>query len=167
MSITFYSAILALVEPSTRVTIRDVAARAGVSMATVSKVINGRHGVAASTHARVQAVIDDLGYEASLVAQSLRNHRPNVIGILAADHEPFSTQLLKGAASDMSAIATIQAATELGLSVPADLFVVGFDNIPESALATPPGSPSPPTSASANPHASVNPLHSPARTDNT
>jgi LacI family transcriptional regulator len=42
------------------------------------------------------------------------------------------------AANDMSAIATIQAATELGLSVPADLSVVGFDNIPESALATPP-----------------------------
>lgn len=38
----------------------------------------------------------------------------------------------------MSAIATIQAATELGLSVPADLSVVGFDNIPESALCTPP-----------------------------
>jgi LacI family transcriptional regulator len=99
LSITFYSAILALVEPSTRVTIRDVAARAGVSMATVSKVINGRHGVVASTDGRVQAVIDDLGYEASPVAQSLRNHRANVIGILAADLELFSTGLLKGAAS--------------------------------------------------------------------
>ncbi len=81
-----------------RVTIRDVAARAGVSVATVSKVINGRYGVAAATTARVQAVIDDLGYEASLVAQSLRNHRTNVIGILVADLEPFSAELLKGAA---------------------------------------------------------------------
>ncbi len=45
-----------------------------------------------------QAVIDDLGYEASLVAQSLRNHRTNVIGILVADLEPFSAELLKGAA---------------------------------------------------------------------
>jgi LacI family transcriptional regulator len=85
-------------EPSSRITIRDVAARAGVSVATVSKVINRRYGVAAGTSARVQAVIDDLGYEASLVAQSLRNHRTNVIGILVADLEPFSTQLLKGAA---------------------------------------------------------------------
>lgn len=81
-----------------RITIRDVAAQAGVSVATVSKVINGRYGVAASTMARVQAVIDDLGYEASLVAQSLRNHRTNVIGILVADLEPFSAELLKGAA---------------------------------------------------------------------
>jgi LacI family transcriptional regulator len=86
------------VQPSSRVTIRDVAARAGVSVATVSKVINQRYGVAADTNARVQAVIDELGYEASLVAQSLRNHHTNVIGILVADLEPFSTELLKGAA---------------------------------------------------------------------
>ena len=79
-------------------TIRDVAARAAVSVATVSKVINGRYGVSAATVARVQAVIDEMGYEASLVARSLRNHRTNVIGILVADLEPFSTELLKGAA---------------------------------------------------------------------
>ncbi len=79
-------------------TIRDVAAQAGVSVATVSKVINGRYGVAADTTARVNAVINDLGYQASLVAQSLRNHRTNVIGILVADLEPFSAELLKGAA---------------------------------------------------------------------
>ena len=74
-------------------TIREVAAQAGVSVATVSKVINGRYGVAADTIARVNAVINDLGYQASLVAQSLRNHRTNVIGILVADLEPFSAEL--------------------------------------------------------------------------
>ena len=81
-----------------RVTIGDVAAQAGVSIATVSKVINGRYGVAAETLARVQAVIDELGYESSIVAQSLRSHRTNVIGIVVADIEPFSAELLKGAA---------------------------------------------------------------------
>ncbi|MDI5974842.1 LacI family DNA-binding transcriptional regulator [Amycolatopsis magusensis] len=85
-------------QPSSRVTIRDVAERAGVSVATVSKVLNQRYGVAATTSARVRSVIEELGYEASLVAQSLRNHRTNVIGILVADLEPFSTELLKGAA---------------------------------------------------------------------
>ncbi|MFB9240024.1 LacI family DNA-binding transcriptional regulator [Plantactinospora siamensis] len=85
-------------ELTPRVTIRDVAQRAGVSVATVSKVINGRYGVSAATAAHVQAVIRQVGYEASLVAQSLRNHRTNVIGILVADLEPFSTELLKGAA---------------------------------------------------------------------
>jgi LacI family transcriptional regulator len=79
------------------VTIGDVAAEAGVSIATVSKVINGRYGVASATLQRVQAVIDELGYESSLVARSLRSHRTNVIGIVVADIEPFSAELLKGA----------------------------------------------------------------------
>jgi len=79
-----------------RVTITDVARTAGVSIATVSKVINGRYGVAAATSERVQQVIADLGYESSLVARSLRSHRTNVIGILVAEFEPFSTEILKG-----------------------------------------------------------------------
>lgn len=85
-------------QPRPRVTIRDVAEHARVSVATVSKVINQRYGVAADTAAHVQAVISELGYEASLVAQSLRSHHTNVIGILVADLEPFGTELLKGAA---------------------------------------------------------------------
>lgn len=80
-----------------RVTISDVARTAGVSVATVSKVINGRYGVAAATSTRVQEVIDALGYESSLVARSLRSHRTGVIGILVAEFEPFSTEILKGA----------------------------------------------------------------------
>ncbi|NMR19267.1 LacI family transcriptional regulator [Cellulomonas fimi] len=79
-----------------RVTIHDVARTAGVSAATVSKVINGRYGVASATVQRVQKVIDDLGYESSLVARSLRSHRTNVVGILVAEFEPFSTEILKG-----------------------------------------------------------------------
>jgi len=79
------------------VTIGDVAAQAGVSIATVSKVINGRYGVAPATLERVQSVIDDLGYESSLVARSLRSRRTNVLGIVVADIEPFSAELLKGA----------------------------------------------------------------------
>jgi LacI family transcriptional regulator len=81
-----------------RVTITGVAAAAGVSVATVSKVINNRYGVADETAARVRAVIERLGYESSLVAQSLRSRRTNVIGILLWDFEPFGTELLKGVA---------------------------------------------------------------------
>ena len=81
-----------------RVTIGDVAEQAGVSIATVSRVVNGRYGVAPNTFSRVQAVIADLGYESSLVARSLRSRRTNVIGIIVADLEPFSAELLKGAA---------------------------------------------------------------------
>jgi LacI family transcriptional regulator len=74
-----------------------------VSVATVSKVINGRYGVAPATLAKVQAVIEQLGYESSLVARSLRSHRTNVIGILVADIEPFSAELLKGAGAAIRA----------------------------------------------------------------
>lgn len=81
-----------------RVTIGDVAAQAGVSVATVSKVINDRYGVAEDTSARVRAVIDAMGYHASLVGQSLRSRRTKVIGVLVRDLEPFSAELLKGVA---------------------------------------------------------------------
>lgn len=84
--------------PPDRVTIEHVAAKAGVSIATVSRVMNGRYGVAPSTIEKVQAVIADLGYESSLVARSMRSRRTNLIGIIVADLEPFSAELLKGAA---------------------------------------------------------------------
>jgi LacI family transcriptional regulator len=81
-----------------RVTMQQVAAEAGVSISTVSKVINGRYGVSAETVDHVTRVIDRLGYEASLVARSLRNRRTNVVGVLVMDFEPFSTEVLKGVA---------------------------------------------------------------------
>jgi LacI family transcriptional regulator len=81
-----------------RVTMQQVAREAGVSVSTVSKVINGRYGVSSATSLHVSEVVSRLGYEASLVARSLRNSRTNVIGVLVADFEPFSTEVLKGAA---------------------------------------------------------------------
>lgn len=79
-----------------RVTINDVARAAGVSVSTVSKVVNERYGVAATTSQRVMEVVNELGYETSLVASSLRRRSTNVIGILVAEFEPFSVELLKG-----------------------------------------------------------------------
>ncbi len=45
----------------------------------------------------VRSAISELSYEASLSAQSLRSRRTNVIGILVADIEPFSVEVLQGA----------------------------------------------------------------------
>lgn len=87
---------------STRATIVDVAREAGVSVATVSKVINGRYGVSESTTERVLGVIDDLGYESSLVASSLRRKSTNVIGVLVAEFEPYSAELLKGISAGLA-----------------------------------------------------------------
>jgi LacI family transcriptional regulator len=79
-----------------RPTIHDVAAAAGVSVATVSKAINGRYGVASSTSQRVLQIVEEMGYESSLVASSMRSRRTGVIGVLVADFEPFSAEILKG-----------------------------------------------------------------------
>ncbi|GAA1930468.1 LacI family DNA-binding transcriptional regulator [Microbacterium aoyamense] len=79
-----------------RTTIHDVAAEAGVSVATVSKAVNGRYGVAEATVTRVLAAAERLGYESSLVASSMRSRRTGVVGVLVADFEPFSAEVLKG-----------------------------------------------------------------------
>jgi LacI family transcriptional regulator len=79
-----------------RITITDVARTAGVSVATVSKAINGRDGLAPATVRRVLDVVHELGYESSLVATSMRRRRSHVIGVLVAEFEPFALQLLRG-----------------------------------------------------------------------
>ncbi len=84
---------------TTRATIHHVAAAAGVSVATVSKAVNGRYGVSPDTARRVLDVVQELGYESSLVASSMRARRTGVIGVLVADFEPFSAEILKGVAA--------------------------------------------------------------------
>lgn len=81
-----------------RITIEDVAAEAGVSIATVSRVMHNKDGVAPATFSRVQDIINRLGYESSLVARSLRSRRTNVLGFSVNEIEPYSAELLKGAA---------------------------------------------------------------------
>ncbi len=80
-------------------TIQDVAAAAGVSITTVSRVLNNRYGVASDTYSRVKSVVEELGYESSLVAKSMRSHQNNVIGFIVPDLElSFNTELVKGVA---------------------------------------------------------------------
>lgn len=85
-------------EPQRRVKLSDVAARAGVSVATVSKVVNSRYGVAKETISMVEGIIAEMGYVGSLGASGLRSQRTNVVGVLVADFEPYSAELIKGAA---------------------------------------------------------------------
>lgn len=85
-----------------RPTIHDVAAAAGVSVATVSKAVNGRYGVSPTTVSRVLDAVKTLGYESSLVASSMRSRRTGVIGVLVADIEPFSAEILKGVGGALS-----------------------------------------------------------------
>jgi LacI family transcriptional regulator len=79
------------------ITIHDVAAAAGVSVTTVSRVLNDKDDVAPETSARVREVIRDLGYASSLAARSMRSRRTNVIGLIVPDlTQPYSLLVTKG-----------------------------------------------------------------------
>jgi LacI family transcriptional regulator len=68
------------------VTLYDVARRAGVSIATVSRVLHGQDAVRETTRARVRAAIDELGYVPDGAAQSLARSRKDVIGLVCVEH---------------------------------------------------------------------------------
>lgn len=79
------------------ITIRDVAREAGVSVSTVSRVLNDKDDVAPETYERVQRVIRQLSYTYSLAARSMRSCRTNVIGLIVSDvGDPFSIEVMRG-----------------------------------------------------------------------
>src|SRR3954464_3522934 len=85
---------------SKRATHRDVAALAGVSGMTVSRVINGARNVAPETRERVQAAMEELGYVPNAFARSLATRRSHTIGIVVPDvANPFFTLIIRGAES--------------------------------------------------------------------
>jgi len=80
-----------------RVTIREVAAQAGVSTQTVSRVVNGHPDVSEKTRAQVQALIAQLRYRPNGIARSLAIQSTQLIGVVAAGFQLFGpAQLLTG-----------------------------------------------------------------------
>jgi LacI family transcriptional regulator len=80
-----------------RVTIRDVAEQADVSIATVSNVLNRPGVVAAETLARVLGVIDRLGFVRSSAAHQMRGGTSRSFGAVVLDaSNPFSTETIRG-----------------------------------------------------------------------
>jgi LacI family transcriptional regulator len=78
-------------------TISDVAERAGVSPATVSRVIHGSRNVRRSTRERVERAIEELGYVPSAVAQSLRSKRTRSLALVVPDiTNTFWTTVVRG-----------------------------------------------------------------------
>ncbi len=71
-----------LVVHKKRVTIKDVAKKAGVSTQTVSRVMNDFPYVADNTRQRVEAVVEELGYQPSTLARSLSQQRSYTLGIV-------------------------------------------------------------------------------------
>jgi LacI family transcriptional regulator len=88
--------------PKGRVTIDDIAAEAGVSIASVSRVLNQLDGVGAATRKRILAVIKRLNYYPNLQARGLAANKPNAIGIVItrgsqfAFSNPYYGETLKG-----------------------------------------------------------------------
>lgn len=67
------------------VTMNDVARAAGVSLKTVSNVLNDYEFIRPATRQRVQDAIAELGYEANLTARSLRSGKTHMLGLLLSD----------------------------------------------------------------------------------
>jgi DNA-binding LacI/PurR family transcriptional regulator len=79
------------------VTIKDVAAHADVSVATVSAVINGNKYVSPELVQRVRASIAALGYERNSFAQGLKTQTSHTIGLIISDiANPFFTGMVRG-----------------------------------------------------------------------
>lgn len=85
-----------------QVTIRDVAAHAGVSFKSVSNVVNDRPYVSDELRAKVRQAISDLGYRPHSIARSLASRRSNMLGVVLratpadARADPFFSQFLLG-----------------------------------------------------------------------
>lgn len=81
---------------SKRVTVRDIAKVAGVSVASVSNVLNGVDKVSEETREKIIQVMLDLDYHPNLVARSLSKRKSDMIGLLLpiTDEGPSSTSLL-------------------------------------------------------------------------
>jgi LacI family transcriptional regulator, galactose operon repressor len=80
-----------------RVTIRDVAARAGVSTATVSRALSGAKRVSPDIIEQVRRAADELGYAANGIASALRRSRTDTVGMVVPSiTNPFFTSLVEG-----------------------------------------------------------------------
>jgi LacI family transcriptional regulator len=78
-------------------TIQDVARRADVSIATVSRVLNGNTTVNPAMAERVRAAAEALQFRPSHAARALRTNRSAIIGLLISDiRNPFFTTLIRG-----------------------------------------------------------------------
>ncbi len=85
-----------------RPTIRDVARAAGVSIATVSRVINGRPDVAPATRDRVLGAVRELGFSGNRSARSLVSGRTFLVGVtLPLVEAEYFSRIVAGAADEL------------------------------------------------------------------
>lgn len=79
------------------VTMRDVAERAGVSIKTVSRVVNEQGEITEATRQKVLTVIDELSYRPNLLARGLVTQRTHTVGLVIGDiTNPFFSEVARG-----------------------------------------------------------------------
>ena len=84
--------------PPSRTTIADVARRAGVSIMTVSRVVNDKDGVSPATRQRIRIIITESGYRPSGIARGLATQRTGTLGLVVPDvANPFFSDVVRGA----------------------------------------------------------------------
>ncbi|MBS0255515.1 MAG: LacI family DNA-binding transcriptional regulator [Proteobacteria bacterium] len=76
-------------EPHTRANIRDVAARAGVAVKTVSRVLNGHPYVSAEMRTKVEAAMQALDFRPSIAARILSGAKSNQVALIYDNHSPY------------------------------------------------------------------------------
>ncbi|MFD8637404.1 LacI family DNA-binding transcriptional regulator [Streptomyces sp. NPDC059533] len=95
--------------PGSRPTLEAVATRAGVSRATVSRVVNGGDGVRAHLVDKVREAVRDLGYVPNPAARTLVTRRTGAVAVIIAEPEtrifsdPFFSRQLRGIAKELTA----------------------------------------------------------------
>jgi LacI family transcriptional regulator len=78
-------------------TLRDVARKAGVSVKTVSRVVNNQGEISEETRQRISAVIREMGYRPNLVARGLVTQRTHTLGLVVPDiTNPFFPEVARG-----------------------------------------------------------------------
>ena len=125
-----------------RTTIDDVAAQAGVSIKTVSRVMNDEPGVRAETRQRVREVMTALNYQPSLPARSLAGRRSNLIGLVYENpsaHYVFDVQ--SGAMAkcrEANLRLFVQSCNELGESMLPEILAMLDQTHVDGLVLTPP-----------------------------
>ncbi|MFE0515019.1 LacI family DNA-binding transcriptional regulator [Streptomyces sp. NPDC058964] len=98
-----------MTETTSRPTLEAVAARAGVSRATVSRVVNGGDGVREPLVERVRRAVEELGYVPNQAARSLVTKRHDAVAVVIAEPEtrvfadPFFALQLRGISKELTA----------------------------------------------------------------
>jgi LacI family transcriptional regulator len=98
-----------MIQKTKQITISQVAKEAGVSLQTVSRVINNRQEITPETRQRVQEVIERLGYQPNAIARSLSQRRSHTLGIVISGLEYYGPSHIL--------IGIEQAANQQGLSI--------------------------------------------------